>query len=303
MPFTDAGCSPSDWARTFITVCIKDKLTSTVRCGVVCALTFIALLIPATDCLAQSTYLGFDRNDYPGDANLKVLRQTFSYTGYWLNNPPGASSNSWSGHRAAVESAGFGFLVLFNGRLFAELKSVANAQRLGKSDASAAATSAQHEGFPRGTIIFLDQEQGGRMLPEQKAYIYAWVDGVTAAGFNAGIYCSGIPSSGDQNIMTAEDIRQSAGSRQITYWAINDACPPAPGCAAPQRAPSPAGSRVRFAEVWQFAQSPQRKDVAGRCTGYNRDGNCYPPGVPAAAGLHIDINTATSSDPSHGRTR
>lgn len=28
----------------------------------------------------QQTYLGFDRNDYPGDANLSTLRQTFSYT-------------------------------------------------------------------------------------------------------------------------------------------------------------------------------------------------------------------------------
>ena len=77
---------------------------------------------------AQSgTYLGFDRNEYPGDANLKTLRQTFSYTGYWLNHPPGASSNTWAGHHAAVQSAGFGFLVLFNGRLYAELKTVANA--------------------------------------------------------------------------------------------------------------------------------------------------------------------------------
>ena len=74
-----------------------------------------------------SSYLGFDRNDYPGDANLKALHQTFSYTGYWLNNPPGEGANTWLGHRAAVESAGFGFLVLFNGRLYAELKSVANA--------------------------------------------------------------------------------------------------------------------------------------------------------------------------------
>src|SRR5271167_2306627 len=82
---------------------------------------------------AARTYLGFDRNDYPADTNLKTLRQTFSYTGYWLNHPPVASSNSWAGHRAAVESAGFGFLVLFNGRLYAELKSVGNAQRLGQS--------------------------------------------------------------------------------------------------------------------------------------------------------------------------
>ena len=153
-----------------------------------------ALIVSCTTLQSQSgTYLGFDRNDYPGDANLKTLHQTFSYTGYWLNNPPGASSNSWAGHRAAVESAGFGFLVLFNGRLYAELKSVANATRLGQSDAQAAATAARREGFPRAIIIFLDQEQGGRMLPEQKAYIYAWVDGFTAAGFRAGIYSSAIP--------------------------------------------------------------------------------------------------------------
>ncbi len=250
----------------------------------------------------NATYLGFDRNDYPGDANLKILRQTFSYTGYWLNHPPGEKINSWAGHRAAVESAGFGFLVLFNGRLYAQLRTVGNATRLGQLDARAAAAATRREGFPRATIIFLDQEQGGRMLPEQKAYIYAWVDGVTAAGFHAGVYCSGIPATDDGNVVTAEDIRQSAGKREIVYWAINDACPPALGCAFPQQPPSPAQSGVGFAEVWQFAQSPQRKDVAGRCTNYSRDGNCYPPGTDAAQGLHIDVNSATSADPSHGRS-
>ncbi|HZC22670.1 MAG TPA: glycoside hydrolase domain-containing protein [Candidatus Binatia bacterium] len=253
-------------------------------------------------------YLGFDRNDYPGDANLKTLRQTFSYAGYWLNNPPGEKSNSWSGHRVTVESAGFGFLVLFNGRLYAELKSEANAKRLGQSDARVAVASARREGFPKNTILFLDQEQGGRMLPEQKAYIYAWVDRIAAAGFRAGIYCSGIPAKDDSNVVTAEDIREHAGegaraTREITYWAINDACPPAPGCAFPKTPPSPGGSGVGFAEVWQFAQSPQRKEVAGRCTNYSRDGNCYPPGTSAAQGLHVDLNLATSADPSHGRTR
>jgi len=249
----------------------------------------------------SSTYLGFDRNDYPGDANLKTLRQTFSYTGYWLNNPPGSKSNSWTGYRTAVESAGFGFLVLFNGRLYAELKSVAKAQRMGKADALTAVSSARREGFPGGTIIFLDQEQGGRMLSEQKAYILAWVDGVIAAGFRAGIYCSGQVSPDEEHIVTAIDIRQSAGSREITYWAINDACPPSPGCTFPQRAPNPSQSGVDFAEIWQFAQSPRRKDLAGRCTNYSRDANCYPPGTSSAQGLHIDLNSATSPDPSHGR--
>ncbi|MFZ0731697.1 MAG: glycoside hydrolase domain-containing protein [Candidatus Sulfotelmatobacter sp.] len=263
-----------------------------------------SVLLSCCFCFAQtSTYLGFDRNDYPGDSNLKILHQTFAYAGYWLNNPPGESSNSWVGHRAAVEKAGFGFLVLFNGRLYAQLKTMANAQRLGRSDARVAAASARREGFQRSTIIFLDQEQGGRMLPEQKAYIFAWVDGVTASGFRAGIYCSGIPNADDNDVVTAEDIRQSAGKRDITYWAIDDACPPAPGCAFPEHPPSPADSGVAFAEVWQFAQSPQRKDVAAHCTNYSRDGNCYPPGTTPAQGLHVDLNSATSEDPSHGRTR
>jgi hypothetical protein len=248
------------------------------------------------------TYLGFDRNTYPGDANLKALHQTFSYTGYWLNNPPGERTNTWTGHRAAIESAGFGFLVLYNGRLYAELKSVARATKLGQSDALNAASAARREGFPARTVIFLDQEQGGRMLPEQKAYIYAWVDTVTAAGFRAGIYCSGIPSKDDQNVVTADDIRAAAGSRQIVYWAINDACPPAPGCAFPTKPPSPAQSGVPFAEVWQFAQSPQRKDVAAQCSNYRRDGDCCAPGISPAQKLHVDVNTAVSPDPSHGRS-
>ena len=142
------------------------------------------------------------------------------------------------------------------------------------------------------------------MLPEQKAYIYAWVDGVIAAGFRAGIYCSGMAAADDGNVVTAEDIRQECdgAGRDITYWVTNDACPPAPGCAFPQRPPSPAQSGVAFAEVWQFAQSPQRKDVAGRCTNYSRDGNCNAPGI-AAAWVAIDVNSATSADPSHARTR
>jgi hypothetical protein len=259
--------------------------------------------IPKASAQLQSvSYLGFDRNTYPGDANLKALHQTFSYTGYWLNNPPGEKTNTWTGHRAAVESAGFGFLVLFNGRLYAELKSVAHASKLGNSDAQAAATAAHREGFPAHAVIFLDQEQGGRMLPEQKAYIYAWVDTVTAAGFRAGVYCSGIPAADDGKVVTAEDIRTTAAGRQFVYWAINDACPPSLGCSFPDHPPNPAQSGVRFAEVWQFAQSPQRKDVASHCANYSRDGNCYPPGVAAAQQLHVDLDTAASPDPSHGRS-
>ncbi|HUA14386.1 MAG TPA: glycoside hydrolase domain-containing protein [Verrucomicrobiae bacterium] len=267
---------------------------------------FVLLVVSSAFCCSaapgQGTYLGFDRNTYPGDVNLAALHETFAYAGYWLNNPPGERRNTWTGHRAAVESAGFGFLVLFNGRLYARLHSETNAGRLGRFDANTAAVDAHREGFPPKTIIFLDQEQGGRMLPEQKAYIYAWVDGITAAGFRAGIYCSGQVSPDEQHVVTAVDIRRSAGSRDITYWAINDSCPPAPGCTFPRNPPDPKQSGVAFAEVWQFAQSPQRKDVAAHCSNYSRDGNCYPPGIAPNLQLHADVNSALSADPSDGRT-
>src|SRR5580700_1896714 len=107
------------------------------------AITLVPTAISQSHSGSDATaYLGFDRNNYPGDENLKVLRQTFSYTGYWLNAPPSARTNTWSGKRRKLESAGFGFLVLFNGRLFNELKSVSYATKLGKSDAHAAVAAA-----------------------------------------------------------------------------------------------------------------------------------------------------------------
>ena len=275
---------------------------------VLLAAAFAATFVPCVNSQSHpdanvSGYLGFDRNNYPGDENLKVLRQTFSYTGYWLNPPPSAASNTWSGKRLRLQAAGFGFLVLFNGRLFNELKSVSYANKLGKSDAQKAVAAARREDFPAKTIIFLDQEQGGRMLPEQKAYIYAWVDGVTANSFRAGIYCSGISAAkeGGEDIVTANDIRQNAGTRKIEFWITNDACPPSPGCTFPKRALPPTESGIDFAGVWQFAQSPKRPAVAAGCPGYNPDGNCYPPGVDVMKHLHIDVNTAATADPSMGR--
>jgi hypothetical protein len=201
-------------------------------------------LISQSGAQAPPAYLGFDRNNYPGDQNLKALRQTFSFAGYWLGRPPSARVNTWAGKRPKLQAAGFGFLVLFNGRLYADLKNVSRATALGKSDAKAAVAAAHREGFPGFTIIFLDQEQGGRMLPEQKVYIYAWVDGVIAAGFRAGIYCSGIAAEEDHGttIVTANDIRQNAHGRKIVYFITDDACPPAPGCAFPRKPPRPQDS-------------------------------------------------------------
>lgn len=248
-------------------------------------------------------YLGFDSNNYPGDAALPVLRRTFSFAGYWLNEPPGGASVPWTGKRALLLRDGFGFLVLFNGRLERDLKNPKRAAQLGTSDAAIAVHAAIREGFPPGTIIFLDQEEGGEMEPDQLAYLLAWIDGVNAAHFRAGIYCSGMPASAgpDGMVITANDIRRRAGKRDISFFVYNDACPPSPGCAISNTPPVPSQSGVPFARVWQFAQSPRRHQYTAACSStYNPDGNCYPPGLKQSSAL-IDLDSATSPDASGGR--
>ena len=247
----------------------------------------IATCLPQT-AQAQKTYLGMDRNDYPGDANMATLRKTFAFTGYWLNNPPGTTSNTWQGKRKTIQAMGYGFLLLFNGRDYRQLKASGNAAQVGSSDAATAVKAAARDGFPRGSILFLDQEQGGRMLAEQRAYIHAWVDGVVRAGYRAGVYCSGIPfrEANGVSVVTANDIRDHAGGREIHFFVSNDQCGPSPGCVFPKRPPTPAASGVPFADAWQFAQSPRRSDMTAACRQtYASDGSCYPPAMPASSGV------------------
>ena len=251
---------------------------------------------------AQRYYLGFDRNVYPGDAALPILRKTFVFSSYWLSPPPGENRNTWKGKRKLLLSHEFGFLVLYRGRDSHQLKSQADAARKGTLDANTAVASAKAEGFAAETIIFLDIEEGGRLPAAYHAYLRAWSDGLKRARFLPGVYCSGMPVKEEPGvtITTAEDIRNQAPLREIAIWAYNDACPPSPGCTFPGNPPAPSASGISFATVWQFAQSPRRKEFTGRCPAkYAPDGNCYAPG-DSTHKWFLDVNSATSPDPSGG---
>ena len=252
---------------------------------------------------AGSTYLGFDLNAYPGDPALSVLRKKFSFGGYWLNAPPGTKQNTWVGKRQRMLSEKLGFLILFNGPQSSELKSPAQATGRGTADASIAVTTARKEGFPPGAIIFLDIEEGGRLPAKYHAYVRTWADALARAGYRAGVYCSGMPVNEGLGvtITTADDIRNNRSKRDLAYFIYNDACPPSPGCVVPHSPPPPSASGIPYAAVWQFAQSPRRKEFTAHCAAtYNRDGNCYAPGDNAHAWF-LDLNSATSPDPSSGR--
>jgi hypothetical protein len=254
------------------------------------------------------SYLGFDRNIYPGDDALPILRKTFSFASYWLSPPPGEKTNTWSGKRDLLRKQGLGFVVLFHGREERDLKSIDDAAAKGQADAQATVEAAQREGFSSDTIIYLDIEEGGRLSPNYHKYIIEWLWHVSPFYFRGGFYCSGISvkEGKGKSITTCQDILDalSPRSRAFSLWAYNDICPPSPGCAFPENPPSPSVSGKEFCEdcidIWQFAQSPRRKEFTVRCPAkYAPDGNCYAPGDTAHKWF-LDVNTATSPDPSGG---
>lgn len=254
----------------------------------------------------QGQALGFDRNDYPGEAAMAALHRSFAFTGYWLTNPPGENTNTWVGKRRALRDGGWGFLVLSNGRLDAEILSAAkrgvSPSALGRQDAAVAVASAQREGFPPHTILFLDQEEGGRLLTEQAGYLLGWAEAVAASGYRPGVYASGQPVPDDPGtvIDTIRDVRARVKAGHLHEIAIFDAldqCPPAPGCTVHAKPLTAALDPDLVA--WQFAQSPRRPEITRSCAAtYAADGNCYAPGAP---GVFLDMDTARSADPSGGR--
>ncbi|HTW48284.1 MAG TPA: glycoside hydrolase domain-containing protein [Acidobacteriaceae bacterium] len=259
-----------------------------------------ALLLMTCAALGQRGYLGFDKDGYPGDDALPALHKTFAFTGYWLNNPPGMQSNPWVGKRGVVRAAGFGFLLVFNGRVDAHLQHV-DAAALGRGDGADAVAAARTEGFPAGAVIFLDQEEGGALLPEQAAYMGSWIAAVRSAGFGAGVYASGIPvAAGEQKMSTAQDVKKRFPG--VKLWVWDDRCPPAPGCVTAEPRFGPGMSSYPTAKVWQYALSPRRPQDSAACARtYASDHQCYAPGLPHSDATFIDVDVSDSADPSRGR--
>lgn len=152
---------------------------------------------------APPTYPGFDLWQYPGDTAMQAWREAspYEWVGYYLPAPCHRDS-SWVGTRERIEQMGWGTAVLYVGQQVFEdepesepdegpilcSRTLLTAER-GRTDARDAIAKAAAEGFPAGTILFLDVEKANRLPAALLAYVRSWMGEVLAHGrYEPGLY-------------------------------------------------------------------------------------------------------------------
>jgi hypothetical protein len=149
------------------------------------------------------------------------------------------------GRRAAMTAAGWGLAPIYVGQQLAGPGSHAVTRPQGAIDGGEAARLMSAEGFPAGSYVYLDLEDGPPFRDPRTDYVAAWVGTVKAAGYSPGVYCS---------YAFAEDVRRTCSTARIWAYRVSTTAPhPFPGANFPDLAPAACG--YFGAHMWQLAQS------------------------------------------------
>jgi hypothetical protein len=136
-------------------------------------------------------YAGFDRADCPGLALMARLRAETNlvWCGYYLA-APSQPAPTWRGKRAALVAQGWGLAPIYVGQQVSGPGSHNVTSTQGFADGERAAETAASEGFPKGSWVYLDLENGPPLVAQQRAYVRAWASSLINGGYRPGIYCS-----------------------------------------------------------------------------------------------------------------
>ena len=156
-------------------------------------------------------YVGFDTHTYPGTSVMKAWKETpgspYKWVGYYLPSPC-HENTSWVGKRDTLIAMGWGIAAVYVGQqtwgkspratspsaLAALRKKTDCATDFisadeGTREADDAVAKSKAEGFPKGSIIFLDIERMETIPAAMRDYYKAWVSRMLATGeYTPGIY-------------------------------------------------------------------------------------------------------------------
>ena len=150
---------------------------------------------------------GFDTREYPGDDVMRAWRDASPYrwVGFYLPAPC-YTGTSWQGRRPVLEGMGWRMAVLFVGEQdWADAAHAADAAgpdgaplrctrtnltaERAAADGAAAVSAAAAEGFPAGTVVYLDVERVEGVSDALGTYVRRWFDTVLGDGrYVPGLY-------------------------------------------------------------------------------------------------------------------
>ncbi len=233
------------------------------------------------------TYAGFDRADCPPlDMMARLKKETnLEWCGFYLP-APSQSGVTWRGKRAALTAQGWGFAPIFVGQQVTGPGSKNVTTTQGAADGVRACADMKAEGFPAGSWVYLDLENGPPFTTAQRGYVGAWIDAVRAGGFNAGVYCSylfaGEVAALRQGVRLWVFHVQTVSPHPVSGKAFPT--PDMKACGYPQAS---IWQRDDEARLWDFGQLACDLDVS-----IMRD-----PSAPDAVGVNVASATTPAASP------
>jgi hypothetical protein len=171
-------------------------------------------------------YIGFDTNIYPGNRTMAVWAKdgTYDWVGFYLPAPC-HKDDSWSGKRDTLIGMGWGLAVVYVGqqqwpksRKSKKGSTCGNAfvtASRGAVDGRDAIARVVAEGFPHGTVVFLDIERMDKIPASMKGYYEAW----TKTLLTDGRYRPGYYAHADNAAEIYRDVKK-------VFTAVNDTTEP-----------------------------------------------------------------------------
>ncbi|MGH7678252.1 MAG: glycoside hydrolase domain-containing protein [Gemmatimonadaceae bacterium] len=212
-------------------------------------------------------FLGFDTHTYPGDQKMRAWKNApnapYSWVGFYLPAAPCHKGTSWGGKRKTLTDMGWGLAVVYVGQQTwnRRLKTLTPAQlelqrsrgvtcnadylgtERGVEDGLEAIKKTEAEGFPSGTVVFLDIERMEQMPQRMRDYYTAW----TQTLLKDGRYRPGYYVHAHNAAAVYQDVKQAyaaAGrNEEPRFWVASARD------FSPEKAPQEVGHE--FAGMWQ----------------------------------------------------